>query len=175
MDTLRSLAMGGAAAVVLGLASVVSAKEPAPADPQPTPQSGAVAETPQTVTTVDAPKLAGMEVRSPAGQVLGTVIDVVANTSGEPGYAVISTGTDTATAVPYDTVAALVRNGKVLMDRTKLENSPQVAQSDLHDKANTKWRQQADTYWAGQKPDPNAERVRSASPAADPAQMPKER
>ncbi len=175
MDTLRSLAIYAVGAAALALASVVSAQAPAPTTPESTPQTGAVADTPQTATTLDSPRLVGMEVRSPAGQVLGTVIDVVADKSGAPGYVVISTGTDTATAVPYDAVSARVRNGKVLMDRTKLQNSPQVAQSDLHDKANTKWRQQADTYWAGQKVDPNESRVKSASPAPEGSQVPKER
>ena len=175
MDTLRSLAISAAAAAALGLASVVSAQSPEPAAPQSTPKTGGAGDTPQTTTTVDMPKLVGMEVRSPTGQALGTVIDLVADKSGAPGYVVISTGADTATAVPYDAVSTRVREGKVIMDRTKLQNSPQVVQSDLHDKANTKWRQQADTYWAGQKVDSNTERLRSASPAPDGSQAPKER
>ena len=117
--------------------------------------------------TAGPSKLVGLEVQSPSGQALGTVIDVVANSTGEPGYVVISTGTDTATAVPYASVSPMIKDGKVIMDRTRLQNSPQVAQSDLHDKANTKWRQQADTYWSGQ--------IRSASPGTDTSQMPKER
>jgi PRC-barrel domain len=175
MDTLRSLAICAGAAAVLGLASVVSAQSPAPETPEAAPQAGVVTDTPQAATTVDMPKLVGMEVRSPTGQALGTVIDLVANKSGAPGYVVISTGADTATAVPYDAVSTRVREGKVIMDRTKLQNSPQVVQSDLHDKANTKWRQQADTYWAGQKADSNTERVRSASPAPEGSPQPKER
>ena len=175
MDTLRSLAISAAAAAALGLASMVWAQSPEPGAPESTPKTGGAGDTPQTTTTVDMPKLVGMEVRSPTGQALGTVIDLVATKSGAPGYVVISTGADTATAVPYDAVSTRVRDGKVIMDRTKLQNSPQVVQSDLHDKANTKWRQQADTYWAGQKADSNTERVRSASPTPEGSQQPKER
>lgn len=115
------------------------------------------------------PSIVGLDVLSPAGEMLGTVINVVASTTGR--YAIISTGNDTATAVPYEAVAPMVHDGKVIMDRTKLQNSPQVAQGDLHDRANTKWRQQADTYWAGQAPG----RIRSASPGVQPDQQPRER
>lgn len=115
------------------------------------------------------PSIVGLEVISPAGERLGTVITVVASTTGR--YAVISTGNDTATAVPYEAVAPMVHDGKVIIDRTKLQNSPQVAQADLHDSTNTKWRQQSDTYWAGQAPG----RIRSASPGTNPEQQPRER
>ena len=166
---------------------------PPPANPSDTPSTqppvAAPSDTPSTQppagTDADAasgapkardsdnvsgiPSIVGLDVISPAGEMLGTVINVVASSTGR--YAIISTGNDTATAVPYEAVAPMVHDGKVIMDRTKLQNSPQVAQGDLHDKANTKWRQQADTYWAGQAPG----RIRSASPGVKPDQQPRER
>jgi len=180
MQIVRHLSIAAAAAAALGLASIAFAQTPEPnsADTQstqpPEPSSDAdVASGAQKARDSDdvsgVPSIVGLDVISPAGETLGTVITVVASTTGR--YAILSTGNDTATAVPYEAVAPMVRDGKVIMDRTKLQNSPQVAQGDLHDKTNTKWRQQADTYWAGQAPG----RIRSASPGTKPDQQPRER
>jgi hypothetical protein len=75
-----------------------------------------------------------------------------------PEYAVISTGSDTMTAVPYKTVMSMIKGNKVILDRAKLQNSPQVAQSELRDKSNSKWRADADKYWSGD--------IRTATPGA---------
>jgi hypothetical protein len=96
---------------------------------------------------------------SPAGESLGSIIDVTMDQQHQPEYAVVSTGNDTMTAVPYSAVASMVRNNKIIMDRTRLENSPQVAQSELRDKSNSKWRADADKYWS-------AGAVRTATPGA---------
>jgi hypothetical protein len=77
----------------------------------------------------------------------------------QPEYVVISTGNDTMTAVPYSAVAPMVKDNKVTMDRTRLQNSPQVAQSELRDKSNSKWRADADKYWSEGA-------VRTATPGA---------
>jgi sporulation protein YlmC with PRC-barrel domain len=122
-------------------------------------QRGAVGATPAMGQdrAIDAPKIVGLEVVSTTGQTLGAVIDTVLAPSGEPEYVVISTGDDTATAVPYTTASSMVTNNKVVVDRSKLQSSPQVVQSDLRDKANTKWRKAADNYWG-------TGTIRSASP-----------
>jgi len=151
MDTLKLLSLLAA----LGLASVASAQDQAPLEPTDSPP--AQQTTPQPV----APRIVGLQVESPGGEQLGSVIDVVADENGEPAYAVISTGNDTATAVPYATVSPMIRDNKVVLDRTRLQNSPQVAQADLQDKGNTKWRLQADRYWG-------AATIRSASPGREP-------
>lgn len=177
MPIVRHLSI--AAAGAFALASVAFAQTP---EPNPDTQStqlpapadaadtGPSAQKPRDSDNVSGmPSIVGLDVLSSAGEMLGTVITVVASTTGR--YAIISTGNDTATAVPYEAVAPMVHDGKVIMDRTKLQNSPQVAQGDLHDKTNTKWRQQADTYWAGQSPG----RIRSASPGTPPDQQPRER
>jgi len=60
--------------------------------------------------------------------------------------------------VPYKTVVSMIKGNKVIFDRTKLQNSPQVAQSELRDKSNSKWRADADKYWSGD--------IRTANPSA---------
>lgn len=122
-------------------------------------QKGAVGETPHAGMAGAATKLVGLQVQSPTGEPLGAVIDVTMDASRQPEYVVISTGNDTSTAVPYSAVAAMVKGNKVIMDRTRLQNSPQVAQSELRDKSNSKWRADADKYWS-------AGAVRTATPGA---------
>ena len=92
---------------------------------------------------------AGMGVQSAAGESIGTVKDVVPNASGQPGYVLIATGAGTRTAVPYSTVSSMIRNGKIVLDRARLEAAPQVQDSQLQDRADTRWQKQADQYWNG--------------------------
>jgi sporulation protein YlmC with PRC-barrel domain len=122
-------------------------------------QKGAVGQMPHEGMAGTSTKLVGMQVISPSGESLGSVIDVTMDPQHQPEYAVISTGNDTMTAVPYSAVASMVRDNKIVMDRTRLENSPQVAQSELRDKSNSKWRADADKYWS-------AGAVRMATPGA---------
>jgi hypothetical protein len=128
-------------------------------------QKGTVGETPHAGMAGAAPKVVGLQVQSPTGEALGAVIDVTLDASRQPEYVVISTGNDTATAVPYATAASMIKGNKVVVDRTKLQNSPQVAASELRDKANSKWRADADKYWS-------ANAIRSASPGSS---QPKDR
>jgi hypothetical protein len=131
-------------------------------------QKGAVGETPHAGMAGTATKIVGLEVKSPTGEQLGSVIDVTMDASRQPEYAVISTGNDTATAVPYSAVASMIQGDKVVMDRTRLQNSPQVAQSELRDKANSKWRADADKYWSEGA-------LRTASPGTEDEPKPKQR
>ena len=131
-------------------------------------QKGTVGETPHAGMAGREPKVVGLEVQSPSGQALGSVVDVTMDAQRMPEYAVISTGSDTMTAVPYKTVVSMIKGNKVIFDRTKLQNSPQVAQSELRDKSNSKWRADADKYWAGD--------IRTANPGAGTDKpIPKER
>jgi PRC-barrel domain len=138
-------------------------ENPDPAAASTPHQKGAVGETPHSGMAGGAAKVVGLQVQSPTGEALGAVIDVTMDATHQPEYVIISTGNDTATAVPYSAVAPMVKGDKVIMDRTRLENSPQVAQSELRDKANTKWRTDADKYWS-------AGAIRQATPG-----KPKER
>jgi sporulation protein YlmC with PRC-barrel domain len=181
MATRRSIAM----LVALGFAGAAyAAQTPAPPDPAdtqaappptdvPSPatdpattpgapdshEKGTVGKTPHEGMAGTSMKMVGMQVISPSGESLGSVIDVTMDAQHQPEYAVISTGNDTMTAIPYSAVASMVRENKIIMDRTRLENSPQVAQSELRDKSNSKWRADADKYWS-------AAGVRMATPGA---------
>ena len=120
-------------------------------------QKGTMGKSPDGAMAHAAPKIVGLEVVAPTGEQLGTVIDVTMDPQHQPEYVVISTGNDTMTAVPYSTASSMVKDNKVVMDRTRLQNSPQVAQSELKDKSNSKWRADSDKYWSSGG-------VRTASP-----------
>jgi sporulation protein YlmC with PRC-barrel domain len=178
MAQLRSIAL----LVALGLAgAAVGAQKPAPPDPADTPaapnahEQGKAGETPQGSEAAESPKVVGLQVVSHTGQTLGSVIDVIVDDSKQPEYAVISTGNDTITAVPYRAVTAMIKDGKVVMDRSKLENSPQVAQIELHDKANSKWRADSDRYWNPATIREAQESPGTSNPTTTPRQRPKER
>jgi hypothetical protein len=92
-------------------------------------------------------KLVGLPVETAKGEQLGSVVDIVRDkSSGKPTYAVVAIDTDT-TAVPYDTAAAMIHDGKVIMSPTKLASAPKVKQSEWLDETKSGWRSQADRYW----------------------------
>jgi hypothetical protein len=109
-------------------------------------------------------KLVGLPVESSTGQQLGSVVDIVRDKMGKPTYAVVAIDNDT-TAVPYDTAAMMVRDGKVIMSSTRLSGSPKVKQTEWMDHADSSWRSETDRYWGttrtaspNEKPDTSTER-----------------
>jgi hypothetical protein len=91
---------------------------------------------------------AGMGVQSTGGDSIGTVTDVVPSaTSGSPAYIMIVTTSGNTTAVPYATVAPMVRNDKIVMDRARLEGAPKVDVSQVQDRSDTQWQKQVNQYW----------------------------
>jgi hypothetical protein len=95
---------------------------------------------------------AGTQVRSPAGEAIGRVKDIVPNSStGEPDYIIITTRSG-STAVPYTVIALMYQNGHVVLDKSRLESAPHVRDSQLQDKSDATWRKEADRYWESQNP-----------------------
>jgi hypothetical protein len=91
---------------------------------------------------------AGMGVQSTAGDSIGTVMDVVPSAAtGSPSYVMIVTTSGNTTAVPYTTVAPMVRNDKIVMDRARLEGAPKVDANQVQDKSDTQWQKQVNQYW----------------------------
>ncbi len=103
-------------------------------------------------------KLVGLPVETPTGQAIGSVVDIVRNNAGTPTYAVVAIDNDT-TAVPYETVTAMVRDGKVIMSQARLAGAPKVKQTEWLDQTSSKWRTESDRYWGN---------TRTASPNETP-------
>jgi hypothetical protein len=95
---------------------------------------------------------AGSLVQSPAGQTIGRVKDIVPDTNtGGPAYVVISTRAG-STAVPYAIIAPMFQSGHVVLDRSRLESAPRVRESQLRDRSDGTWKEQADRYWELRNP-----------------------
>ena len=165
MTTIRTLGILTAFGVISAASAAALAEEPAAQEGTPdvagqsaTPGEGnspppvgateraAGAERQIAGDTKPKDKLVGLPVESPAGEQLGSVVDIVRDKSGKPTYAVVAIDTDT-TAVPYDTAMGMLRGGKVVMSQAKLAAAPKVKQSEWLDQAQTDWRTQSDRYW----------------------------
>lgn len=110
----------------------------------------------------------GMPVQTRSGESLGTVVSVVPGSSGNAhsGYVVIgdsSGGGGNATPVPYGAAASHVQNGKLVLDRSRLEKAPKIQQSQVQDSSNTGWQSKVDSYWGKGRHHGMGERMRSGS------------
>jgi hypothetical protein len=179
MNTLRTLTLLTAFGVISSSAAEALAEEPgAPPHGAPDVASPGAQSTPPPPNVGDneraagkekqiagdtkpKDKLVGLPVETPAGDQLGSVVDIVRNKGGEPTYAVVAMDTDTA-AVPYDTALGMVRNQKVVMPQAKLAKAPKVKQSEWLDQTHSDWRTQADRYWGNTR---TASREESKKPA----------
>jgi len=93
---------------------------------------------------------AGTGVRSPSGEAIGTVKDIVPdNRTGRPAYVVIGTASGRTTAVPYSKVIPMVHNGEIVLDRARLDAAPSVSDQELQSQSSAGWHRQVDQYWRG--------------------------
>jgi hypothetical protein len=89
----------------------------------------------------------GMQVKSPAGDVLGTVASIVPGKSSSEGYVVIATPKGSAKPLPYSIASAQVRNNSVVLDKARFQGAPKVQQFQAEDGPSTAWEEKADDYW----------------------------
>jgi hypothetical protein len=89
-----------------------------------------------------------MVVKSPSGDVLGTVATVVPSDSNtSEGYVVIAGAHGAATPVPYSTASSHVSHDALVVDKARFLNAPKVQQYQTEDGSSTVWQQKADHYW----------------------------
>jgi hypothetical protein len=93
-------------------------------------------------------KWSNMPVESSSGQSLGSVSSVVPGLNGQKssGYVVVVVS-GVSTPVPYRTAHSMVRDGKLVLNQSKLEHAPKVSQQDLQNSSDHAWRAKADQYW----------------------------
>jgi hypothetical protein len=96
---------------------------------------------------------AGTIVQSPAGAAIGTVKDFVPDPStGRPSYVLVNTRSGANTAIPYSILAPLFSNGRVIVDRSRLEEAPHVSDSQLRNPSDHTWQQKSEKYWNARGP-----------------------
>ena len=89
----------------------------------------------------------GMSVESREGKQVGTVSNVVNDSSGKPKYVVISESSGSNTAVPYMTAKHMLHSNKIVVDEKRLQDAPKVPESQLQDTSKTEGQSKADSYW----------------------------
>jgi hypothetical protein len=98
-----------------------------------------------------SPIAVGLQVQSSTGASLGTVVDVISDSSSSsPSYVVISSAGETV-AVPYSAVGSMMHNGAIVMDQARLQGAPKVRQSQLRDPSSMDWQSQANQYWGSMR------------------------
>jgi hypothetical protein len=108
-----------------------------------------------TTPSSAASEMVGRQVVSTKGEPLGSVVQVVVDSTGAPAYVVISDGSQ-STVVPHSAAHSMVQNNQIVIDRARLDAAPKV-QGDLQAQSSDTWRSAADSYW-GQ------DAIRTASP-----------
>jgi hypothetical protein len=90
-----------------------------------------------------------MPVASSSGQSLGSVSHVVPGLNGRQssGYVMVSSADNMSVPVPYRTASSMVRDGKLVLDQSRLERAPKIAPEDLQNSSDHSWRVKADHYW----------------------------
>jgi hypothetical protein len=90
---------------------------------------------------------AGMRVKSPSGDLLGTVASIVPGTSNSEGYVVIANPQGLATPMPYGTASAMVQHDTLVVDKARFLKAPKVQDDQTEDGSRTVWERKADQYW----------------------------
>ena len=91
---------------------------------------------------------AGKVVQSPQGQTIGTVTELVRTfpAHGTPDYVLVATQGGIA-AIPYGAMDHMLRDAHLVIDQSILAGAPHVEQDQIHNLANTHWKEEADSYW----------------------------
>ena len=90
----------------------------------------------------------GMVVKSPSGDILGTVATIIPSESNtSEGYVVIAGARGAATPLPYSTATAKVSHAALVVDKARFLNAPKVQQYQTEDGSSTVWEKKADEYW----------------------------
>jgi hypothetical protein len=92
--------------------------------------------------------VAGKLVQSPEGETIGTVRGLVPTypSHGTADYVLVATQTGTS-AIPYGAMDHMLRDAHLVVDSSMLAAAPHVAEDQIHNLANTRWRDEADNYW----------------------------
>ena len=125
-------------AAALGIATVVAQNSVQTDIP---PDSPALVQGPHDI-------VAGKLVQSPQGKTIGTVRELVPTfpSHGMPDYVLVATQAGT-TAIPYGAMDHMLRDAHLVIDQSVLAAAPHVEEDQIHNLANTRWREEADKYW----------------------------
>lgn len=150
-----------------GAASAAMASPPDPSQAGAPPADGSQSGSPpeaQTGSEVSsapverrASVVIGMPVVSAAGRLLGEVKDIILDSQGRATHVVIayeaqpragaSSPEGKLIAVPWDTVAARITDGRLVLDGSNLLDAPSFTPQEWPDLDDPTWSATADAYW----------------------------
>jgi hypothetical protein len=150
MKSLASLSL--VAAMVLGSASYAQDQSPAPS--RSSARHPATESDSARSRDVSGQTLVGTKVKMVSGEDLGEVSAVVGDQSGYARYAIVSYGGTTGlrvkrTAIPWTIVESVLRDGKLIIDRSQLESAPGLSDDRTPTLSSGSWSREADGYWSG--------------------------
>ncbi len=95
-----------------------------------------------------ASTLIGMPVVSGDGSPIGEVKDIIFDRQGRATHLVISSSADgKLTAMPWDAALAILKDGKLVLDGTKLQGAPGFTADAWPNLDDPRWSAPADAYW----------------------------
>ena len=94
-------------------------------------------------------ELIGLTVETPRGNSIGAVQDIVVERDGRVTYAIIADGDAgrALVAIPWKTFHSMMRDGKVIMDESRLAKAPRFEPGQWPDLGNQTWSADVDRYW----------------------------
>jgi hypothetical protein len=104
------------------------------------------ANAPAQTQVAAEPAIAGTPVVTAGNQPLGSVVETVFDSRGQPSFVVISVGENMA-AVPYQTAASMMSGQKIVVDPNRLTQAPKVAPGEWRDTSRTGWQTPSTRYW----------------------------
>lgn len=91
------------------------------------------------------PAIAGTAVVTNSNQSVGSVVETVFDSQGQPAFVVISSG-ESMTAVPYQTAKSMMNGEKLVIDRSKLAKAPKIRAGQWRE-GGERWKSEATQYW----------------------------
>jgi hypothetical protein len=91
-------------------------------------------------------ELVGAPVVTTAQAPLGKVVDVVFDAANQPEFVVIESA-GKATAVPYAIANARKTQNKIVLDESRLQGAPKLAQGAWRSESSDSWKKDAARYW----------------------------
>jgi sporulation protein YlmC with PRC-barrel domain len=95
---------------------------------------------------VQRSEIVGAAVVSSANARLGEVVDVVFDAADQPAFVVIESQ-GKSVAMPYAAASSMKKADKIVVDQSRLQAAPKLADGAWRDESNTRWKQESARYW----------------------------
>lgn len=91
------------------------------------------------------PAISGTAVVTKSNQAVGSVVEMVFDSQGQPDFVVISAG-ESMTAVPYRAAKSMMSGEKLVIDRSRLAKAPKIRAGQWRESGED-WKNDSRHYW----------------------------